>query len=255
MAYDRIVDRYDARMYHPLTREYYGHSGFQNYGYWRDDTRSQKEASGNLVAELAARLPKISGPVLDVACGMGASTQLLLELLNPPGIVGINISAKQLATARQNVPRGRFVLMDAANLAFADSRFGAVVCVEAAFHFRTREAFLREAYRVLQPGGTLVLSDIMSPRLLWRRGGVPENLVGNLAEYRNVYARAGYRDIDIVDARERCWGGFYRNLTRWGWRKVRSHEVGLGFFLGTVLAWSVVGLLTKSYLLVSARRP
>jgi ubiquinone/menaquinone biosynthesis C-methylase UbiE len=55
--------------------------------------------------------------------------------------------------------------MDAARLAFADAQFDAVICVEAAFHFDTRAAFLREALRVLKPAGALTSRPAREPHL------------------------------------------------------------------------------------------
>jgi ubiquinone/menaquinone biosynthesis C-methylase UbiE len=244
-------------MYTSLTRDYYGNSDFYNFGYWLDDTNSAKDAAENLVDKLLSLAPSRQGPILDVACGMGATTRHLARSFDPSDVVGINISEKQLKTATANAPRSHFAAMDAAKLAFPDSSFGTVICVEAAFHFKTRERFVLEAHRVLKSGGSLVLSDILvhrKPLGIGKKSGVPENLVDNLADYKAVFQRAGYKNIEVIDATEACWKSFHRHMRRWGWAKLRSGEMSIPAYLAGSAVWTLVDFSTKNYLLVSATK-
>ncbi|MDP2105111.1 MAG: class I SAM-dependent methyltransferase, partial [Desulfobulbaceae bacterium] len=152
---------YDERMFNEMVDEYYSGSRFLNFGYWENQVQSPKEASENLLGRLLSFIPEKKGTILDVACGTGATTRFLLNFYPPEHVTGINISAKQLDTCRQMAPGCRFLEMDAAALQFSDASFDAIICVEAAFHFHTREKFLQEALRVLKTGGILVLSDAL----------------------------------------------------------------------------------------------
>ena len=129
-ALQRMIRVYDRTMLSGSQRRYYENSGFFNFGYWGAGAKSQREASEALVDLLVARISDTNGPVLDVACGLGASTKRLSQTWPPEVITGINVSDIQIAAARARAPGCTLLLMDATRLDFPDNHFGAVICVE-----------------------------------------------------------------------------------------------------------------------------
>ena len=262
-AQQKMVRAYDRLMRNSRQRRYYGNSDFYNFGYWRSGAQNQREASEALVDKLLEPVSHKAGRILDVACGLGASTRRLLESYPPENITAINISAAQVARARENAPGATVLQMDAAKLDFPDNSFDAVLCVEAAFHFNTRDAFLREALRVLKPGGSLVLSDILFRGFtapVSESLGVPKaNLIADIEGYGAQLRTIGFHDVRIDDATDDCLGGFRRSLVAWpaserraGRMKFRN-AIGPALVCRAISAW--FGTAVKAYLLVSARKP
>lgn len=218
MSQRAMIDGYDAAMQGSVIEAYYGSSDFYNFGFWTPDTHTQSQASENLVARLLEFIPVEcrTGRILDVACGLGASSRHLLRHFEPAQILGINVSAQQLERARRNAPGCSFLVMDATQLEFPDASFDNILCVEAAFHFDTREAFLREALRVLKPGGRLVHSDIlMSPLPLatTTRTHIPNsNAMASPVDLRDLILAAGFASTEVVDATNQCWKPFLRSV-------------------------------------------
>lgn len=262
-ALDRMIRVYDRTMVGGHQQRYYGHSGFYNFGYWGAGAQSQREASEALVDQLIARIPAKTGRILDVACGLGGSTARLMQSYPPDMITGINVSEVQLAQARMRAPGCTFLHMSATRLEFPDSHFDAVMCVEAAFHFDTRDAFLREAFRVLKPGGTLVLSDMLFRgfvNLYATKVQLPApNLVSDIATYKARLTQAGFDAIDIQDATKACMGGFHRHIAHWPAAEYKAGRMPLGRRLAASVVCRMIGAYfegaTKAYLLVSARKP
>jgi SAM-dependent methyltransferase len=114
-------------------------------------------------AFLAERLPRRpAGDVLEVACGTGLVTRRLRERLDPSvRLVATDLSAGMLAFAQRAVGADgglQWREADAMRLPFADGGFAVVVCGFGLMFVPDKLAALREARRVLQPGGLLLLS-------------------------------------------------------------------------------------------------
>lgn len=191
--------------------------GFFNFGYWRGVEDSVELAQINLIETLIGFLANRTGNILDVACGKGASTKFLTKYFNPKNITGINISEKQLQLGRLIAPECNFRLMDAATLDFADSSIDNMLCIEAAFHFETRQRFLEEAFRVLKPGGRLAMSDLLHDEYLldlWAPNFPKENYLASVDELRDGLMKAGFRYVRVEDSSEFCVKALCRFLTR-----------------------------------------
>jgi len=94
--------------------------------------------------------------LLELGVGTGAVAMALMEA--GYDVVGVDISAPMLASARPRLP-GRVGLADAAALPFVDGVFDAVYAVWVMYHLVDPRKALAEAARVLRPGGRLLALD------------------------------------------------------------------------------------------------
>jgi MPBQ/MSBQ methyltransferase len=255
----RDMRGYDRGVINPsrMSGDYYGHSDFINLGYWTRETKDQAEASRNLVEKLISFFPEKRGRVLDVACGLGASTRLLGNHFKASDVTAINISSVQVGKARVNAPDSSFLVMDAANLAFPDETFDQVLCVEAAFHFNTRQDFYKEAFRVLKPGGRFVTADILFSRFVQKE--IPSNHVQNPAALSERLRLAGFTSAEVLDTTDECWRGCSRNVRRWPAVQYRAGNMPLwkavGLTLIACLAHPIARASIRYYVFTAAQKP
>jgi SAM-dependent methyltransferase len=92
---------------------------------------------------------------VDVGCGTGLSTVALKEIA--VRIVGVDMSPEMIALAERD-GRIEYSVADAARLPFAEDAFD-LMTLSSAFHWLERSEFLKEAGRVLCPGGWLIVYD------------------------------------------------------------------------------------------------
>ena len=105
--------------------------------------------------------------ILDIATGTGDLALLMAEEFPGVNITGLDLSeqmikeGKEKALKRGLADRIDLVLGDSLNLPFADGSFD---CVTVAYGVRNFEDLLRgytEMYRVLRPGGTLCVLELL----------------------------------------------------------------------------------------------
>jgi tocopherol O-methyltransferase len=115
-----------------------------------------------LIEHLAQRANVEPGSeILDIGCGMGASSIHLAKTYNAKA-TGITISSVQVeiatkAAASERVS-ARFLLMDAEAMDFR-TQFDLVWCVESISHLERRKEFFASAAKLLKPGGTFAIID------------------------------------------------------------------------------------------------
>ncbi len=133
---------------------------FLSTGVWY---RFVLDAAINDLHRLAGdRFPE-QAKILDAGCGQGASFTLLAKYFKPESIAAIDIDPGLVEIAKingnacrceVNVQHGSIKQLD-----FPDNTFDVVFCHQLIHHITFRAEALQEIYRVLRPGGLLLLSE------------------------------------------------------------------------------------------------
>lgn len=120
-------------------------------------------------ATVRAVNPQPGERILDVAAGTGTSSAALAH--RGATVVALDFSPGMIAEGRRRNPRIEFVEGDAERLPFGDDEFDAVTISFGLRNVAHPKAALAEMYRVLKPGGRLVVCEFSKPpRAVFRAG-------------------------------------------------------------------------------------
>lgn len=187
----------------------------KHFGYWEPDTRNHSQSLTNMNRQVAARVnPKPGERVLDAGCGIGGSSMWLARTFGV-NTVGISLSANELERARRYAKakgledQCTFQQEDFIATSFPDESFDIVWAQESVCHTIHKDAFCAEAYRLLKPGGRMVMEDWFRPRRPydakdeklfsdWLRGWAIEDLATR-EEITGYAADAGFENVVLED--------------------------------------------------------
>jgi cyclopropane fatty-acyl-phospholipid synthase-like methyltransferase len=136
-----------------------------HYGYWDEKVKSFP-ASLVRMSEIMAEAAGIrkGESVLDAGCGVGGSS-IFLATVYQCRVTGITLSERQVEQAKKNAAIKNmslltdFRVMNYSETSFPDNSFDVVWGCESICYADDKDLFIAEAYRLLKPGGRLVVAD------------------------------------------------------------------------------------------------
>jgi len=150
--------------------------------------------------------------VLDLGSGAGFDCFLAADKVGESGrVIGVDMTAEMIEKARENARKGdyrnvEFRLGEIENLPMADNSVDVVISNCVINLSPDKKRVYEEAFRILKPGGRVMVSDIALLKEL------PPALKGNIAayvgcvagattreEYLATVAAVGFKDVEIVN--------------------------------------------------------
>ena len=186
-----------------------------NIGYSKEDLNKVPEGSnlglgcGNPVAMASLAKGEV---VLDLGSGAGFDCFLAAAKVGPEGrIIGVDMTPEMLEKAKENAQNGNFSnvefrLGEIENLPVADGIIDIIISNCVINLVPDKDRVFSEAFRVLKPGGRIMVSDIVLTKEL------PDFIKNNMAayvgcisgaiikdNYLNAIKKAGFSDVKIID--------------------------------------------------------
>ncbi len=197
--------------------------------------------------------------IIDAGCGLGHSTLWLAEHYNAL-VTGITIVPKQVETmqkfiARKGIKNVSFLEASYFNMPFEDNSVDVVWAMEAVCHAKDKSHFYKEAYRILKPGGKLLIGENLRTarplekekeellKYIFNSWAIPD--LDTFEEHRSHALGSGFTSFECKDVTTNMMVS-YRNLEemckRWAWLNKLLHATGI---ISTVRRDNMLGSLKQ----------
>lgn len=188
----------EQQFFDSLVRDRGSFNPFADRGWETIERRFQESVADQVIDSL-----------LDIGCGTGESRKLYINHVGD--YIGLDLSPASIAFAQKRFPESRWIVADACGLPYAEGCFDVVAFSSVLHHIEDYGRALREARRVLKPGGTVFAFDpnawhpamalFRCPESPWY---IPEGVSPNERPLRPVGLRRAFQEAGFVSIKQRC---------------------------------------------------
>lgn len=197
-----------------------------HFGYYDEKATKHKDAierANEVLAEFAGI--KKGAKIVDAGCGLGQSSLWLAQHYNA-NVTGITLVPKQVETIRKfisknNIKNVDFKVADYHHMPFEDNSVDIVWAVESLCHSPQKFLFYKEAFRILKPGGKVVIAENLRTKRpletdkeallkdIFSAWAIPD--LDTFEEHRSHALNAGFKNFNNKDVTKNMMIS-YRNL-------------------------------------------
>jgi ubiquinone/menaquinone biosynthesis C-methylase UbiE len=156
--------------------------------------------------------------ILDVGCGGGRTVAKLADIAKQGKVYGIDHSGESVAASKKHVAQyitlGRVEILNrsVSQLPFSNNMFDLVTAVETHFWWPNLPGDMREVFRVLKPGGTLIFiaeiykgASTTAAKFAEKYASSAGMILLSVDEHREHFTNAGYSSVQVIEEHDKGW--------------------------------------------------
>jgi len=167
-------------------------TGVNRNGYWNRDYK----VTAKILTEAGVNRH------IDIGCGNGAFLEYLHNIAPEIALHGLDYSAEMVKRSRERLPIAEITEGDAEDIPLPDNTFDGVSCHMSIHHYPHPDSALSEMYRILKPGGIVLINDLTGPAWLirlmnrsFRYWNTGDHAVYTRETMETMLRDAGFREI------------------------------------------------------------